>query len=190
MPNQSVLTEKEQELIAVGASIAAGCQPCTTYHFRAARIAGADDEEIHQAVSNALRVRHSATRVMARIGGSHLGEVPTSETACCEDGTLISELISVSAAFAVNCTTNLETHLAAARQQGATDSQILTALKIACAVKGTAGKKVEAAAAKALGVTEDQSDDCGCDDTSQSSSASAGCSCGETERAVPTFRAK
>jgi AhpD family alkylhydroperoxidase len=52
--NDSMLTEKDQELIAIGTSIAAGCQPCTKYHFRAARIAGANDDEISQAVSNRI----------------------------------------------------------------------------------------------------------------------------------------
>jgi AhpD family alkylhydroperoxidase len=36
MSTNGLLTEKEQELVAVGASIAAGCRPCTAYHVRAA----------------------------------------------------------------------------------------------------------------------------------------------------------
>ncbi len=33
-------------LIAIGASIAANCQPCLEYHARAAREAGADDQAL------------------------------------------------------------------------------------------------------------------------------------------------
>ncbi|HLE29744.1 MAG TPA: carboxymuconolactone decarboxylase family protein [Anaerolineales bacterium] len=57
MTTETSLAPKEAELIAVGASIAAGCQPCTRFHFQAARAAGADDEEIRQAVRDALEVR-------------------------------------------------------------------------------------------------------------------------------------
>jgi len=41
IPVNGALTQKEKELGAVGASIAAGCQPCTAYHLRAARDTGA-----------------------------------------------------------------------------------------------------------------------------------------------------
>jgi AhpD family alkylhydroperoxidase len=48
MPNEIELNQKEQSLIAVGASVAAGCQPCTAYHVKGARCQGAtpdiDDE--------------------------------------------------------------------------------------------------------------------------------------------------
>jgi len=158
-----MLTEKDQEFIAIGASIAAGCQPCTKYHFRAARIAGANDDEIRQAVNDALCVRRSATEVMARLGNQQ-GETTKPETTCSETTSLIRELVSISAAYALNCVTNFETHLVVARQQGAPDDEILTALKIACAVKSMAGKKVQAAATKALGGSEDDGDECGCQD--------------------------
>ena len=62
MSTNGLLTEKEQELVAVGASIAAGCRPCTAYHVRAARVAGADKEEIRQAVNDALDVRQQRVR--------------------------------------------------------------------------------------------------------------------------------
>jgi AhpD family alkylhydroperoxidase len=159
-----MLSDKDQELIAVGASIAAGCRPCTTYHFRAARIAGANDQEIRQAVEDALCVRNSATEIMARLGRAQAGDAPTLETTCCETKTLVRELVSVGAAFAVNCTANLERHLAAARQQGATDGQLLQALKIAGAVKNMAENKARAATAKAIGCTEDPNTTCGCQD--------------------------
>ncbi len=147
-----MLSDKEQELIAVGASIASGCQPCTRYHFRAARIAGANDEEIRQAVSAALCVRRNATEVMARLGNQPDETKP--EIVCCESESPIRELVSISAAYAVNCVSHLETHLTAARQHGVPDDQILAALKIACAVKDMAGKKAQAAAYKAFGRSE------------------------------------
>ena len=72
------ITVKETELAAVGISVATGCKPCTNYHVKAVREAGASDEEIKQAVADALSIRKSASDFMkahalARLGqeGSH-----------------------------------------------------------------------------------------------------------------------
>ncbi len=53
-----------KELIAVGASIAANCQPCLTYHVGKAREAGVTEEEIMEAISIAKMVRKGATAKM------------------------------------------------------------------------------------------------------------------------------
>lgn len=154
-------TERELELIAIGASIAAGCKPCTMHHFMVARIAGASEDEIHQSVSDALRARRESTEVMARLGnrrGANAGQ----DAADTEETSLLRELVSMSAAYALNCVTTFETHLVAARKHGASDETILAALKVACAIKDMAGKKVQAAATRALGGAESDVDACGC----------------------------
>jgi AhpD family alkylhydroperoxidase len=56
----------------------------------------------------------------------------------------VGELVSVGAALAINCTTNLETHLQAARTVGATDRQLQTTLGVARAIKKVAEQKAEA----------------------------------------------
>ena len=134
MSTDGILTQKEKELIGVGASIAAGCQPCTAHHFRAVRKAGATEAEIRQAVDAALCVRNSANKIMAELAEKHLGNGHAVEEPCCSSKPLIDELVSVGAALAVNCATNLEIHLQAARTVGATDRQIQTALGVACAI--------------------------------------------------------
>ncbi len=179
MPANGTLTDKEQGLIAIGASIAAGCRPCTVYHFRAARIAGADEKEIRQAVNDALDVRHSAAEVMARLAEKQLGGAPGSDAAPGPEKPLTGELVSIGAALAVNCAANLETHLKAARRLGATDCQIQTVLGIARAVKDLAGRKAEAAVAKAMEESEECGDDCECHaGQGHASPALAGCGCG------------
>lgn len=45
-----VLSTKIAELVAIGASIAANCQPCLKYHFDTAKKAGATDAEISAAI--------------------------------------------------------------------------------------------------------------------------------------------
>ncbi len=166
MPANGILTQKEKELVAVGASIAAGCPPCTAYHFQAARAAGAGEEEIRQAVDDALCVRNNAAKIMAELAEKHLGGAPASDVPCCSEKPLIGELVSASAAFAVNCVTNLETHLASARRLGATEHQLQTTLAVARMVKKVAGQKVEAAVETATAAPAKASDgcaeDCGC----------------------------
>ena len=144
MSTNGSLTQKEKELVAIGASIAAGCQPCTTHHFEAVRQAGATESEIRQAVDAALGVRHSATEIMTGLAEMHLGTGGAVEEPRNSSRLLIGELVSIGAALAVNCVTNLETHLQAARQGGATERQIQTALGVARAIKKVAELKAEA----------------------------------------------
>jgi AhpD family alkylhydroperoxidase len=77
------ITKKEKELAAVGISIAAGCKPCTDYHMKAVRQAGASDGEIRQAVQDAVSLRNAATAVMEKYGLSHLGENAPSRRLSC-----------------------------------------------------------------------------------------------------------
>jgi AhpD family alkylhydroperoxidase len=53
-----------KELIAVGASVTANCQPCLQYHVSKARESGAEDEEIAIAVAVAKAVRKGAATKM------------------------------------------------------------------------------------------------------------------------------
>ena len=187
MSRIATLTETQQELIAVGVSIAAGCKPCTAYHLKAARAAGASDEEIHQAVHHALGVRHSATEIMARLADKFLGSAPGSGTNSPAEKSLTDDLVSAGAALAVNCGTSLEAYLNAARQMGATDYQVQTTLTIARAVKNMAGQKAEAIAAKVA----PEGECCAVDrnnqnDGAQQASGSPACSCSGSERIAAT----
>jgi AhpD family alkylhydroperoxidase len=183
MSTSGLLTEKEQELVAVGASVAAGCRPCTAHHVRAARAAGADKEEIRQAVNDALGVRRSASDIMARLAAKYLGDAPAEEALHVSERSLMGELVSVGAALAVNCAISLETHLSAAYEQGASVRQIQTALGIARAVKNMAAKKADEVVTKIAGESQVCGGDCSCrTDTTRSPATSAVCSCGEAER--------
>jgi len=139
-----VISVTEKELAAVGISVASGCKPCTNYHVKAVREAGASDEEIKQAVADALSVRKSATDFMkthalARLGqeGSHShahGPGPMNR---------VRELVSVGAAFGVNCASSLEEHLAAAATVGISQEEIAEIAKLAAFIKERAASHVE-----------------------------------------------
>jgi AhpD family alkylhydroperoxidase len=51
------MDEKTKELIAVGASITAHCQPCLEYHSKKSLEFGSDAEEIAEAIEMGNRVR-------------------------------------------------------------------------------------------------------------------------------------
>ncbi len=121
MSAKRMLNQKEKELAAVGASIATGCQPCTAHHFEAARKAGATEDEIRRAVDDALSVRQNSTKVMAGLAEELLGGASGADAPCCDGEALIHELVSATAALALNCATSLENHLGAAIRFGASD---------------------------------------------------------------------
>ncbi len=58
------LDVRTKELIAVGASVTANCQPCLQFHVSKARESGAEDEEITMAVAVAQAVRKGAAAKM------------------------------------------------------------------------------------------------------------------------------
>lgn len=130
------LTVKEKELVKIGASVATGCKPCTDFHFKKVREAGASDEEIKQVISYAMLVRDSAKAVMENHGLQHLGLAMEEESADhIEATTRIKELVSVAAAFAVNCTTNLKKHITAARTVDISEEEIELVLDAALFIK-------------------------------------------------------
>ena len=58
------MDEKIRELIAVGASITANCQPCLQFHVDKALKCGARPEEVAAAIEMGNRVRKGATAKM------------------------------------------------------------------------------------------------------------------------------
>jgi AhpD family alkylhydroperoxidase len=148
------LDGKEKELAAVGISVAAGCKPCTDYHLAAVRKAGATEEEIRQAVVDALAVRKGATEAMAEHAFADLSANGRhTDAGEARPPTRVGELVSVGAAFAVNCTSSLEQHLVAARSVGISRNEIRAVLKLAAFIKKMAALHVE----KQAGMESDRS---------------------------------
>jgi AhpD family alkylhydroperoxidase len=138
------LSPKEKELAAIGISVAAGCKPCTDHHVGVAHKARASDEEIKEAVLAALALRKSATEIMAgyalaKLGGpEHRGDGGTGAETDRQ-----RELVAMGAAFALNCVSSLEAHLAAAEAVGITQEEITQLVKLAAFIKGRAASHVE-----------------------------------------------
>jgi AhpD family alkylhydroperoxidase len=69
------------ELIAVGASVAANCQPCLEYNVDKAREFGADGQEIAEAIEVGKRVRQGAAAKLDKLALS-LIDLKVVERAC------------------------------------------------------------------------------------------------------------
>ena len=54
------IDDKTKELVAIGASITANCQPCLQYHVDQARHFGADAQMIAEAIEIGKQVRRGA----------------------------------------------------------------------------------------------------------------------------------
>lgn len=79
---QEQMNEQTQELIAIGASITAHCQPCFTYHVSKAKGLGVSDSDIKAAVAVGESLQRGAAAAMHKHVRESLGDaIPASS--CC-----------------------------------------------------------------------------------------------------------
>jgi AhpD family alkylhydroperoxidase len=71
------LDNRTAELIAVGASITANCQPCLQYHVKQALESGADEQEVADAVEIGRMVRKGVSSKMEKFAASLNQSVPS-----------------------------------------------------------------------------------------------------------------
>lgn len=74
------LDGRTAELISIGASIAANCQPCLEYHVRATREAGTDDQDLAEAAEVGKMVRRGAAAKMDQFAASFRGSAASGST--------------------------------------------------------------------------------------------------------------
>jgi AhpD family alkylhydroperoxidase len=92
----SLLTPAVKELVAIGAAIAANCEPCLKYHYRQAQLLGVSKADMASAVKVAANVKdsphQSILRLANRLTGSELRAAEAAEDPCCgAAGAQISE---------------------------------------------------------------------------------------------------
>jgi AhpD family alkylhydroperoxidase len=61
--------ERIKELIAIGASVGAHCQPCLEYHIAKARELGVSEEDIQAAIEIGFMVMEGADSAMRKYAG-------------------------------------------------------------------------------------------------------------------------
>jgi AhpD family alkylhydroperoxidase len=79
------MDEKTKELIAIGASVGAHCQPCLTWHVEKARELGIDDEEIRTAIETGHMVEKGAMSAMRKFSATVV-DAPSSGNSCGTNG--------------------------------------------------------------------------------------------------------
>ncbi len=85
----SLFTPAVAELVAIGAAIAANCEPCLKYHYQQAQLLGVSKADMASAVNLAARVKDSPHQSILRLadkltGGSRSDSQATADS-CCSD---------------------------------------------------------------------------------------------------------
>ncbi len=70
-----------KELIAVGASVTANCQPCLQYHVAKAAECGADQQQIAEALDIGKMVRKGAAAKMDTLAANLNNAIPSAASA-------------------------------------------------------------------------------------------------------------
>lgn len=76
----SIFSDQVEELVALGAAIAANCEPCLKYHTAQARRLGVSDEDMTAAVRTALKVKQAPANALLELAGRLLGTLSQSES--------------------------------------------------------------------------------------------------------------
>ncbi len=83
----SIFTAQVAELVAIGAAIAANCEPCFKYHYDQAKKLGVSEGDMRHAVDLAQKVKDTPARDMLALAERYLGrateETQARASACC-----------------------------------------------------------------------------------------------------------
>jgi AhpD family alkylhydroperoxidase len=85
-PAQGLYTQAVAELVAIGAAIAANCEPCFKYHFQQATKLGVSRQDMMRAVQTAQSVKETSAHAMLQLAHRYLEGDPAGLPAvksCC-----------------------------------------------------------------------------------------------------------
>lgn len=167
--DEQKLSLEQKELVAVAASVGAGCQPCVSHHLKAGAKAGLDGERLLAAVTSAERVTAEAAVAM----GDHVrGKLGPDVASPALLSRLEEALASLGAALGANDAKNIEHQLRTALELGASRPQLEQAIELANTVQEHAARihlnEAErlldslAQSVVAPGSEADSGDGCGC----------------------------
>jgi AhpD family alkylhydroperoxidase len=130
------LTDKERELVAIGASIGAGCELCTQYHVGASLKSGLTQDEVSRAVDEAQAVRREGGVAVSNVGRRILGVEHDQGEGLSEPAERRQALVYIGAAAGCNAGSLLTGYIAAAVERFAlSGEQIGSALEMTKVVK-------------------------------------------------------
>jgi AhpD family alkylhydroperoxidase len=130
------LTDKENELVAIGASIGAGCQLCIQYHVGASLKSGLTQDEVSRAIDEAQAVRREGGVGVSNVGRRVLGVEQEQADRPSEPEERGQALVFVGAAAGCNAGSLLAAYIAAAVERfGLSGEELGSALETAEMVK-------------------------------------------------------
>src|SRR5512133_3417450 len=189
------LSVEQNELVAVGASVGAGCHPCVDHHLNAGAKTGLDGEQLLAAVTSAERVTAEAAVSMGDHVRAKLGPTVTAPALLSQ---LEQALASLGAALGANDKNTIERQLRIALDLGASRPQLEQAIETAHTVQENAARihlreatrlldsLAEPVAAREDKIASDQGGGCGAQDEPDARPAeapqakdesAAGCGC-------------
>jgi len=125
--NEEGLTPEQKELVAIGASVGAGCLPCTSFHFKFSRKLGIELGRMLSAAEEAERVVGDTRERLS----AHVREELGAETKAAETSELDGELAAFGAAIAANSLPNIRRHMIRASACGLSGTQLAEAIAVA-----------------------------------------------------------
>lgn len=152
------LEQQDKELVAIGASIGAGCSPCLDHHIEAGRRAELTEAQLARAVAVAEEAHRVAVELLSRHSRELLrGTEDPAPAAPKADQTARSErsdeLVALGTSVGANCHPLLEQHVSGAIHRGLEPSQVRSAIKMAEIVQRNAAEITARKAASILDAT-------------------------------------
>jgi len=77
------MDERIKELVAIGASVSAHCQPCLSFHFSKAWELGIGEDEIREAIEVGYMVERGASSAMKKYVGQMISPAQSEGGASC-----------------------------------------------------------------------------------------------------------
>ncbi len=131
------LSSAQKELVAVGASIGVGCQPCVAHHLKAGGKAGLDGEQLLAAITGAEQIAAEAAVLMSDHARAKLGAAATTPARLTP---LDDALAAFGAALGANDASAIDLQMRAALDSGASRPQLQQAIETAKTVQENAAR--------------------------------------------------
>lgn len=137
------ITPQERELVIIGVSVASGSKGNLRESVTVAHQLHVPDEDIDNIISTAIRIRQAATDSMENFVSAGFVETAEPETSAADDLQRVQALVSVGAAFAVNCVASLSEHVTRAKAIGVPEADLDAVVSLTAYMKAMAASHVE-----------------------------------------------
>lgn len=146
----ATLNDRDREQVAVCAAIAAGCEPCTQHHVRAALESGLTTEELQKAIDTAHTIRGEAGNGLAGLGKRLLGLDEGNGVWEARPADRAEALTYIGAAAGCNAGVLLADNLRAGYELGLSEEELSAAVEAARVVKKGAAMFMDREVERAL----------------------------------------